>query len=99
LQHGCPTKVLGEAIYDIPGLASQCSLDEFWRNPTPPDLQLYRAYRRVLLYATQVTGDFFTRTGIATAIEGCARLVEPNSRLEQLLERYPTSESPKRRVG
>ncbi len=89
LHHGRPTKALGNAVYDIPGLTCQCPLDEFWRDLRTPDPGLYRAYRRVVLDATQIAGDFFTRAGIATALKGCERLLEPRSRLEQLFERFP----------
>jgi len=30
LHHGAPTKVCGHALYDIPGLTYQGTLDQFW---------------------------------------------------------------------
>jgi hypothetical protein len=41
------------------------------------------------VHATQVNGGFYTATGIATLLAGCERLLEPRSRLEELLERFP----------
>ena len=64
LEHGYPVKALGTATYDMPGLTFQGPLDEFWANPTPPDDDLYRAYRRVVLALTQVNGGFFNSEAI-----------------------------------
>ena len=87
LHHLRPTKALGEAVFDLPGLTCQCPLDEFWRRLVPPDPDLYRAFRNVLIYGTQINGDFYSASGIAAAVAGCKRLLEPQSRLEQLLEK------------
>lgn len=89
LQHRRPTKVLGKAIYDLPGMTFQGALDDFWSRLAPPDLDLVRAFRNVVVHATQVNGGFYSRQGIATALEGCTRLLEPRSRLQQLLEAIP----------
>jgi capsular polysaccharide export protein len=89
LQHRRPTKTLGSAIYDLPGMTFQGSLDEFWSRLTPPELDLVRAFRNVVVHATQVNGGFYSRQGIATALAGCERLLEPRSRLEQLLDAFP----------
>jgi capsular polysaccharide export protein len=89
LQRGRPTKVLGRAVYDLPRLTHQGALDRFWAEPPPPDPQLCRALRNVLVHATQLNGGLYTARGIAITLEGCARLFEPRSRLEELLERFP----------
>jgi capsular polysaccharide export protein len=96
LQHRRPTKTLGKAIYDLPGMTFQGGLDDFWGRLTPPDTELVRAFRSVVVHATQVNGGFYSRQGIATALEGCGRLLEPRSRLEQLLDAFP---SPRGAVG
>lgn len=64
LENGYSVKALGTATYDMPGLTFQGPLDEFWTNPTPPDADLYRAYRRVVLALTQVNGGFFNNEAI-----------------------------------
>jgi capsular polysaccharide export protein len=89
LQHGRPLKTLGKAIYDLPGMTFQGSLDDFWGRLPTPDLALVRAFRNVVIHATQVNGGFYCPHGMATAIAGCARLLEPRSRLEQLLAAFP----------
>jgi capsular polysaccharide export protein len=85
LQHARPTIALGKAIYDLPGMTFQGNLDGFWGNATAPDFELVRAFRNVVVHATQVNGGFYSRLGIVTALEGCARLLEPRSRLEALM--------------
>ena len=91
LQHRRPTKALGRAVYDLPRLTFQGGLDDFWRAAwsAQPDMDLVRAFRNVLVHATQVNGGFYSATGIASLLPGCERLLEPRSRLEDLLERFP----------
>lgn len=91
LQHRRPTKALGRAVYDLPRLTFQGELDEFWSSAwsAAPDMDVVRAFRNVLVHATQVNGGFYTATGIDTLLPGCERLVKPLSRLEDLLERFP----------
>lgn len=93
LQHRRPTKALGKAIYDLPGMTFQGGLDDFWSRLTPPELDLVRAFRNVVVHATQLNGGFYSRQGMATALAGCERLLEPRSRLEQLLEAFPALRS------
>ena len=62
LLKGVPTINLGLALYDIPGLTSQCSLDEFWSNPTPVDRQLFGQFRQFLLHYGQINGSFYRET-------------------------------------
>lgn len=90
LQSGCPVKVLGKAIYDLPGLTSQSSLDAFWHAPAAPDGPLWAAWRRVVIHATQVNGGFYTSSGIALAVRNAVpRLLAPRSPLECLLDAVP----------
>lgn len=70
LQQGRPLKVLGRATYDMPGLAHQGALDAFWSEAAPPDAALVRAYRRLVLARTQVSGGFFAPATIERAVEG-----------------------------
>ncbi|MBA5775811.1 capsular biosynthesis protein [Stappia sp. F7233] len=60
---GCPTKVLGIAVYDIEGIASQRPLDEFWRAPPKPDPDLVIALERLMATGIQVKGNFYVREG------------------------------------
>jgi len=70
LSLGVPLMVLGRATYDIPGLAFQGTLDEFWTQGEAPDPDLWWAYRRVLIERTQINGSFYSPAGIAAAVEG-----------------------------
>ena len=76
LHHGKPVTVLGSAIFDIPGLTFQDHLDRFWRESTPPDAELYRAFRKVVMASAQVNGSFFTEAGIALALDAALERME-----------------------
>jgi capsular polysaccharide export protein len=84
LSHGCPVKTLANPIYNLPGMTFQGGLDEFWKHAAPPDRNLYRAFREVLLATTQVNGNFFTKRGIALAVQNCDRMLAEESPLEEL---------------
>lgn len=59
LHHYKPTKVLGRANYDIPGLTSVQPLSLFWRNPCPVDGDFFQAYKAALKKHTQINGSFY----------------------------------------
>lgn len=63
LFHAAPTKVCGRALYDMPGLTYQGSLDDFWSEAPrhKPDPALYRRFRSHLVAATQLNGSFYRR--------------------------------------
>lgn len=89
LHHGVPLLALGEAVYKLPGLTHQSGLDPFWRQPQKPDADLYHAFRRVTLHLTQINGGFYTREGIALAVESAA------NRLSESAEAATTPATPK----
>jgi capsular polysaccharide export protein len=61
LSHGAPVKTCGVAIYDIPGLTFQKSLDEFWSEAQGfrPDRELFARFRAYVIDQTQITGSFY----------------------------------------
>lgn len=61
LTHGTPVKCLGRAIYDIPGLTHQGSLEEFFQSPGAVDRELYRRFRHWLLEQNQLNGSVWSR--------------------------------------
>ena len=63
LHHGRPVTVLGSAIFDLEGLTFKGPLDGFWREKSPPDPELFKAFRKVVLTRAQVNGSFFTYEG------------------------------------
>ena len=75
LELGKPTIALGQAIYDLPGLAHQGGLDGFWSAPEPPDPTLFEGFRRTVIALTQVNGAFASRKGARLAAAGVARRV------------------------
>ena len=59
LFHGTPVKTLGKAVYDLPGLTSQLSLDSFWTKPGKVDESLYQNYRKFLIMRNQLNGNLY----------------------------------------
>lgn len=61
LQYGTPVKVLGDAVYDLPGMTDPQPLDAFWRGPRKIDRQLVQAFCTYLLCENQANGSFAKR--------------------------------------
>jgi len=78
MKAGKPVKTLGQAIYDVPGLVFQGSLDDFWTNAQPPDTILRKAYIRAMAACIQVKGGFFSETGLRAAVEESAYRLDKN---------------------
>jgi capsular polysaccharide export protein len=72
----CPVKVLGIAIYDIPGLTHQGSLETFWNEPERVDPQMALSFIRALAGATQVKGSFYHPEGRKAAIDEIVGRIE-----------------------
>lgn len=60
IHHGTPVKCLGNAVYDIPGLTFQGSLDDFFRNPGSVDRALYQRFRYFLRLQNQINGSVWS---------------------------------------
>jgi capsular polysaccharide export protein len=71
-----PVITLGEAIYDMPDLTFQGSLDAFWTNRAAPDPVTFDAFRRVAVARTQVNGGFFSKNGLDLAVRGTIERLE-----------------------
>ncbi|MGF6987084.1 capsular polysaccharide export protein [Paraburkholderia atlantica] len=76
LHHRRPLIALGTAIYGMPGLTWQGSLDDFWQHAESPDSELYQAFLDYVVHHTQINGDFYTKTGIAMAVAGAVQRLE-----------------------
>ncbi|MEJ1158266.1 capsule biosynthesis protein [Prosthecomicrobium sp. N25] len=76
IRAGCPLMVLGVAVFDIPGLTFQGTLDEFWTEAEPPDEELRLKFIRALAATTQVKGSFYNREGRKVAIAEMVRRLE-----------------------
>jgi capsular polysaccharide export protein len=61
LSHGAPVKTCGLAIYDIPGLTFQGSLDAFWGEAEGfrPDRELFSRFRAYVIDQTQMNCNFY----------------------------------------
>lgn len=73
LRQGTPTKVLGQAVYDIPRITHQGSLDAFWAHPVPPDAMVYDAFCRVLRERCLVHGGYDSEEGLERLVDGSTR--------------------------
>jgi capsule polysaccharide modification protein KpsS len=56
-----PVKVLGFAVYDMPGVTHQGSLRDFWHEPGEVDVQVVQGFRNYLLATNQANGNFYKR--------------------------------------
>jgi capsular polysaccharide export protein len=72
LHHKRPVKVMGDAVYDIPGLTCQGSLAEFWNAPGQVDRELYLGFRRYLLGSVLANGNFYRRVRTDLGATGVA---------------------------
>ena len=67
-----PILALGEAIYRVPGVTFEDSLDRFWTGSTPPDAALADALLRALAATLHVRGGYYARDGLQVAAAGMA---------------------------
>lgn len=77
LMAGRPVKLLGPAIYDVPGLVDARPLDAFWMGPVAPDARLLGDFVRALAATVQVRGTIYARDGLVAAADAMAeRIIE-----------------------
>ncbi|WP_420381094.1 capsule biosynthesis protein [Novosphingobium sp.] len=69
LAMGKPVVVLGDAVYDIPGLTHEGGLDSFWCDPQTPDPVLYDAFKRSLHARCLVRGGLASASAMRILIE------------------------------
>jgi capsular polysaccharide export protein len=60
LAHGVPVQCLGSAVYNLPGLTHQGSLDDFWSEPGGVDRNLFERFRYWLRTKTQLNGSVWS---------------------------------------
>jgi capsular polysaccharide export protein len=68
LEAGKPVAVLGEAVYDVPGVTHQGGLDKFWSLPEMPNPSLYDAFKRMLHAHCLVRGGLASKSGVETLV-------------------------------
>lgn len=59
LHHGKPVIALGRAIYNLPKLTYQGTLDQFWSNPGRVNRLHYRRFRYALVHYSQLNGSYY----------------------------------------
>lgn len=69
LNSGKPVMVLGHAVYKVPGIVYQGSLDNFWSAPKAPDQKLYAAFRRVLIDRCLIRGGLLSEEGLRILVD------------------------------
>lgn len=100
LRVGCPTKILGVALYDMEGLTCQKSLDAFWKHGTRPDPELLDDLERLLAKTIQIKGCFYTDVGRrAGARDMARRLGDGTVNLPGALCDYPPRLEKARELG
>ncbi len=82
LEAGCPVMLLGKAIYAIDGLVVEGEEKTFWKNPTPPDPELFIQFKTALLGHCHVNGNFYTHAGIKLAVQNSFSRMTSSSGLE-----------------
>ncbi len=71
-----PLKVLGQAVFDLPGLSFDGPLDRFWDEGAAPDPELRDAFIRALAATTQIRGVFYSDPGLDHAVEAAAERLD-----------------------
>ena len=69
LDNGIPVVVLGDAVYDVPGITHQAGLDRFWREPERPNAELYSAFKKVLHAKCLVRGGLASASAIEILVQ------------------------------
>lgn len=69
LETGIPVVVLGDAVYDVPGITHQAGLDSFWTNAEQPDRQLYAAFKKSLHAKCLVRGGLASASATETLVQ------------------------------
>ncbi|WP_277424319.1 hypothetical protein [Desulfovibrio sp. ZJ200] len=82
LRQGKPVYCVGTSIYAMQGLAvskAEMPLDAFWSHPRGPEAAAIADFERVLKIHALVNGNFYTREGISTAVEGIGQRLDDAS--------------------
>ncbi|WP_209001737.1 capsule biosynthesis protein [Stappia albiluteola] len=69
LMEDCPVKTLSPALYDMPGLTHQGSLDDFWKASKKPDAALLLDFRKAVAATLLARGSIHNADGLEAAVE------------------------------
>jgi capsule polysaccharide modification protein KpsS len=70
LHHRAPVKVMGRAVYDVPGLTSTRTLARFFAEPGKVDHELYERFVAWLRAHNQINGSFYKRIAALGTVSG-----------------------------
>lgn len=78
LHHGTPVKVCGRALFDLPGLTFQGSLDTFWKKAAECriDRDFFNRFRSYLIEYSQLNGSFYKRLNVPGSYAGLHWVVQ-----------------------
>ncbi|QUT04382.1 capsular biosynthesis protein [Sphingobium phenoxybenzoativorans] len=65
---GIPVLVLGEAIYNIPGITHEGHIDGFWNLPQRPKPEVYDAFKRVLYARCLIRGGVASQSAVDSLV-------------------------------
>ena len=86
-----PTLALGEAIYKIPGMTHDGTLDSFWTEGHAPEPVLREAFLRGITHCLQIRGTYYAQPGLAAAVEAAVHRLHHGLINEPVLEPPPLS--------
>ena len=75
ITRGLPVKCCGNAIFDMPGLTFQGTMDRFWQEAQPPNDQITKAFVAYLQAHSQINGGFDHPVGIDLATRALAQII------------------------
>ena len=89
LENSIPVVVLGDAVYDVPGITHQSGLDRFWKDPERPDAELYAAFKKALHAKCLVRGGLASASATETLVDNSVErlLAEDSMPIKTSLER------------
>ena len=81
LHHNTPVKVCGRALFDLPGLTFQGSLNSFWTKASECriDRDFFKRFRAYLIEHSQLNGSFYKRLNVPGSHAGLHWVVQEKS--------------------
>ena len=101
LENGIPVVVLGDAVYDVPGITHQSGLDGFWQHPEQPNAELYAAFKKALHAKCLVRGGLASASAIEILLQNSIErlLAEDSLPIQpQLEDPQPVNSTARRRA-
>ena len=64
MAQGVPTKVVGRALYDLPGITDQQAMADFLQYPAPPEAGAYERFAAALWSECLLNAGFHSDPGL-----------------------------------